>query len=414
MTPLFYFIKYLLNKLLHMKNLKIGVTIRIETIEESIWTNGMKLNILMFINLLNNSENNYEVHLLNVKDISLDGMPKHLEEVNFGLLSEKYKDMDFLISMGAQVEQNIIDYYRYDPNKKIIVYKCGNNYVLAMEAILFKDSPNNYPIYDEGIDEIWYVPQQHETNSGFYRTMYRCNVLPVPFIWDKKYINDSVLSVERSFKSGAYKKDSKYDTTKEKKVIGVMEPNMNVVKFGLIPSMIAEECYRGYIGKEKIEKLMITNSTNVAKHKEFMGMIKTFDLYKDGKINGEARYQTAYIVSQYMDIVISHQVLNPLNYLYLDVAYMGFPVLHNAPLCKDIGYYYEGGDTREAAKMLNHILLTHDNNLEEYTQRNRSILERYSVDNKNLILTYDALIDNLFNGGNSEDLKYCEKTNTII
>ena len=120
-----------------MKNLKIGITIRLETIEESIWTNGMKLNILMFINLLNNSENNYEVHLLNVKDISLDGMPKHLEEVNFGLLSEKYKDMDFLISMGAQVNQNIIDYYRYDANKKIIVYKCGNNYVLAMESILF-------------------------------------------------------------------------------------------------------------------------------------------------------------------------------------------------------------------------------------------------------------------------------------
>ena len=158
---------------------------------------------------------------------------------------------------------------------------------------------------------------------------------------------------------------------------------------------------------------MLTNSTNIAKHKEFMGMIKTFDLYKDGKINGEARYQTAYIVSQYMDIVVSHQVLNPLNYLYLDVAYMGYPVLHNAPLCKDIGYYYEGGDTKEAAKMLDHILITHDDTVKEYTDRNRKLLDRYSVTNKNLILSYDALIHNLFNDGNAEDLKYCEKTNTI-
>jgi hypothetical protein len=396
-----------------MKNLKIGITIKLESVEDSMWTNGMKLNILMLINLLNNSENNYEVHLLNVKDISLENMPKHLQEANFGLLGDKYKDMDLLISMGAQVNQHIIDHYREDPNKKIIVYKCGNNYILSMEAILFKDSPEHYPIFDEGIDEIWYVPQQHETNRGFYRTMYRCNVLPVPFIWDSKYIDYSLNSVDASFEAGAYKKDSKYDPTKEKKTIGVMEPNINVVKFGLIPSMIAEECYRGYIGKEKIDRLMITNSTNIVKHKEFMGMIKTFDLYKDGKINGEARYQTAYIVSQFMDVVISHQVLNPLNYLYLDVAYMGYPVLHNAPLCKDVGYYYEGGDTKEAAKMLEHILLTHDNNLEEYKERTRKSLERYLVSNKNLILSYDALIHNLFNGGNKEDLVYCEKTNTV-
>jgi len=397
-----------------MKNLKIGITIRLESVKESIWSNGMKLNILMLINLLNNSENNYEVHLLNTKDIPLEDTPKHLKDVNFGLITEKYRDMDLLISMGAQVPQIIIDHYNKHEDKKAIVYKCGNNYVISLENILFKDSPEDYPMYDKGIDEIWYVPQQHETNSGFYRTMYRCNVLPVPFIWDKKYLETSLKSVDASFEAGVYKKDSNYDPTKEKKVIGIMEPNINIVKFCLIPTLIAEESYRGYVGNKKINDLMITNATKIATNKEFMGMVRNLDLYKDGKITADARYQTAFVVSQHMDIVISHQVLNPLNYLYLDVAYMGYPVLHNAPLCKDIGYYYEGGDTRKAAKMLDHILLTHDDNVEEYTQRNRSLLERYAVDNKNLILSYDALIDNLFNGGNSEDLKYCEKTNTII
>ena len=50
-----------------------------------------------------------------------------------------------------------------------------------------------------------------------------------------------------------------------------MEPNLNMVKFCLIPAMIAEESYRGEIGKEHIDKLMLTNSEKVAKHKEFMG-----------------------------------------------------------------------------------------------------------------------------------------------
>ena len=41
--------------------------------------------------------------------------------------------------------------------------------------------------------------------------------------------------------------------------------------------------------------------------------------------------------------------------MYLDAAFMGYPVLHNAPMCKDVGYYYEGCDTVEASKKLNWI-----------------------------------------------------------
>ena len=368
----------------------------------------------MFITLLNNSKKNYDVYLLNVDDIPMDGIPQHLKDANFGLLSEKYEELDLLITMGSQVKSTIFNHFKDNKNKKIITYKCGNNYVVTLENILFKDSPKNYPLVENGIDEVWYVPQQHETNHGFYKTLYRCNAIPVPFIWDNTYIEDSMRDIESEHKKNGNKKSVIYDNTKKQKVIGVMEPNINVVKFGLIPSMIAEECYRGDIGKEYIESLMITNTVNISKHKDFMGIIKSFDLYKDKKLSGESRYKTPFVVSQYMDIVISHQVLNPLNYLYLDVAYMGYPILHNAPLCKDIGYYYEGGDTVMGAKTLEHILTTHDDNHIEYKIRNRKLIERYLVNNETLISTYDNLIYNLFNGGNNKNVKYCEKTNTIV
>jgi len=397
-----------------MENIKIGITISLGSVNDSIWTNGLKLNILMFITLLNNSKKNYDVYLLNVDDIPMDGIPQHLKDANFGLLSEKYEELDLLITMGSQVKSTIFNHFKDNKNKKIITYKCGNNYVVTLENILFKDSPENYPLVENGIDEVWYVPQQHETNHGFYKTLYRCNAIPVPFIWDNTYIEDSMRDIESEHKKNGNKKSVIYDNTKKQKVIGVMEPNINVVKFGLIPSMIAEECYRGDIGKEYIESLMITNTVNISKHKDFMGIIKSFDLYKDKKLSGESRYKTPFVVSQYMDIVISHQVLNPLNYLYLDVAYMGYPILHNAPLCKDIGYYYEGGDTVMGAKTLEHILTTHDDNHIEYKIRNRKLIERYLVNNETLISTYDNLIHNLFNGGNNKNVKYCEKTNTIV
>ena len=122
------------------ENIKIGISVKLQSVNESIWTNGLKLNILMLISLLNNSKKNYEVHLLNTKDISMDNLPQHLKDTNFGLLNEKYKEMDLLVSMGAQVEPHIIKHFNENENKKVINYKCGNNYIITIENILFKDS----------------------------------------------------------------------------------------------------------------------------------------------------------------------------------------------------------------------------------------------------------------------------------
>jgi hypothetical protein len=80
-------------------------------------------------------------------------------------------------------------------------------------------------------------------------------------------------------------------------------------------------------------------------------------------------------------------------------------------MCKDLGYYYEGSSTKDGANKLNWILENHDNNLEAYQKRNKSVLDRYSINNLDLITTYDKLIENLFNGGNSENLIYDETTN---
>ena len=185
-----------------------------------------------------------------------------------------------------------------------------------------------------------------------------------------------------------------------------------MVKTCVIPILVTEESYRTETGKEKIEKLMITNAKDViSKNPSFTSIMKSLDIFKDNKVTVEHRYQTSFVVTQYMDIVVSHQIMNPLNYLYLDVAYMGYPVLHNAPMCKDVGYYYNESDTKDGARMLNWILENHDDNLELYKERNKQSLWRYNTSNPLLLVTYDKLIHNLFNGGNSEELVYDETTN---
>ena len=82
---------------------------------------------------------------------------------------------------------------------------------------------------------------------------------------------------------------------------------------------------------------------------------------------------------------------------------MGYPVLHNAWMCKDIGYYYEGNNIESGAEVLNDIIEKHDSNIEIYKNKNKNILSRY---NDGLVVKqYDRLIFNLFND-NTESLKF--------
>ena len=396
---------------IQVKKLKIGITIGLKDNKESIWTNGIKQNVLMLTRLLKNSKNNYEIKLLNTVEVDWTEKPNYLKDVDICTFKDNFMDMDMLIVMGAQISNADIKNFKSNPFKKVISYKCGNNYVITMENILFKEEEaGKLHQFEEDYDEIWYIPQQDEVNSGYYKTLYRTNAFIVPFIWHNQYLLEALTDIEKGFKRGQFKKDYRYEVGKEKKRIGVMEPNLNIVKFSLIPTMITEECYRGEIGKQHIDKLMLTNSEKIAKNKEFMSMIRTFDLFKDNKITAESRYQTAFILSQHIDVLVCHQILNPLNYLYLDAAYMGYPVLHNAPLCKDLGYYYENSDTVDGAKQLDYILTEHDKNIDAYNERNDKVLMRYYADNPKLVKTYDKLIYNLFNGGN-KDLIYEPKTN---
>lgn len=396
-----------------MKNLKIGVTIGLKALNDSIWTNGIHLNSLILARLLKQSSENYEVYVLNVLKPETTEKSLFLKEIDFYQFEEKFLEMDLLIMIGGSVDDTVLRRYKASgKNKRVVGYHCGNSYMLLIQSILFKDSAQTPFTFETYYDEVWYVPQQHETNSGFFRTLHRTNAITAPFIWDPYFIQLGMDDINNGFKAGAYKRPVVYQPC-EKKTLGSMEPNIDVVKFGLIPLMIAEECYRTPIGRKHIAAMMVTNGEKLGKHRQFMDIAKTFDLFADKKISADARYQTSFLLTQHIDVLICHQHLNPLNYLYLDAAYMGRPLLHNAHLVRDLGYYYEGSDTREAAQQLTRILTEHDAHIEEYNARNQAVLWRYTASNPELIATYDRMIERLFNGSN-DGLRYNAATNLYL
>ena len=130
------------------------------------------------------------------------------------------------------------------------------------------------------------------------------------------------------------------------------------------------------------------------------------------KLKYVGRYPVSTFLSYETDIVISHQWENPLNYAYLDALYYGYPLVHNAEMIKDAGYYYSDFNISDGVDQLKFALNEHDNNLDEYNKKNKSALSRYLSTNKKLVDTYRKLLYNLFEPGTHElSYKYNWKTN---
>ena len=117
------------------------------------------------------------------------------------------------------------------------------------------------------------------------------------------------------------------------------------------------------------------------------------------------------MLHKHADAILSWQWENALNYFYIDVAYLGFPIIHNAHLCKDLGYYYNGCDVDNAIEKMNEVIEEHAQN-GEYLKKMRSIVKRYTKENKKMVENYDNLLKDLIENNFSRK-KYNWETNTI-
>jgi hypothetical protein len=278
-----------------------------------------------------------------------------------------------------------------------------------MERVIFGDpDAKGIASWDTGHDETWMIPQQEYQNKEYFRSIYRqekSQVKVVPFIWDPMFIefDKNILK-----KAGREYPEYKPKPASEKK-ISVMEPNLNVVKYALLPILIAEEVYRKVKNNIPFKQIWIVSGKKLLKNKYFLGMMTRLDLVnanpENPLIKFVPRYPVSTILAKESDVVLSHQWTNPLNYSYLDVMHFGYPLVHNADMIKDAGYFYDDFNISEGVKQLELALETHDDNLEQYKNKNKKVLNRYISTNPKLVDTYKKLIENLFEPG-KHDLSY--------
>lgn len=410
--------------------MKIGITLGLQKENESMWVNGIKLNAIFLANVF--KKLGHDAMLLDTSMkikadektglLDRDKIVWDIDEFPIYGFLKKWKDIDVLITLGTALDDSTLKKWKaFKSTNKVVKYMCGNNYVIDMERMIFKTGiEEQSPTLQKEVDELWYVPQQEKHNHDYYRILHWLDddkVKPVPFIWDPMFIDKAEHLYGGKLADGtSIEVDVPIYQPKELSEMRLtcMEPNMNVVKFHMIPMMIAEQALRdGY--DFKVFNIVSASRLMESKYwKGIIGKLKLLEDPKNSKISVHHRYPVHSLLAKLTDVVISHQWDNPLNYAYLDVMYLQYPLVHNAPMIQDAGYYYPEFNVKEGAKQLAQVFDSHNQNIDAYNERNEEVLTRYTVYNDDMLETYSKLLDNLMEGNNKHNLsyKYNWKTNT--
>jgi hypothetical protein len=325
------------------------------------------------------------------------------------------ENFDIIISTGYE---NVMEKYMLCllklMNTKNILFNCGDNYASDFQKCSMSNSlqlpRNTYITKNEysPYDIIWSHPQD-KNNKHYLSVLFRVNSIDVPFVWSNNSINIHKKTTQLNKNFSHIKRD-------KSKKIAIFEENTCLSKWSIPSLLLCENYYRN--NSAKINQVYITNivDTNVnanvnananandmkEKHiqskfnvHEFNIFLNNLNLCKDNKVSIEDKYDVLAFMNIYGDIVVSSQNEN-INYFYLELAWVGWPIIHNSYFLKDIGYYYEGFNYEEGGKLLDNVIDNHDNNVNEYIENNKKVIDKYLTTNEELKNKYIELINNLY------------------
>jgi hypothetical protein len=368
------------------ERLRIGITIGLQHAAESLWSNGIKQNAVFLADTLANCPRVESVRLVNTTAIPVSpALPWDLTRWPTFSFDEAKDDLDVLIELGGQID-GAQTAYLHDKGSKLVSYCCTTEYVLFMEAVLFGRKmwgPN--PFINQHYDDIWVIPQAVDISGAYFGGLRRRAVKTVPFVWSPVFLEERAAGLPEG---------GRYRPRPGPRRLTVMEPNIDVVKFCLYPALIAEEAYRAR--PQSIELLQVTNAERLAVHnREFIALMNQLDIVRDHKAVFLGRHETPVFLAQNTDVVISHQWANPLNYFYLEACWQGYPLVHNADLCRELGYPYPANDVAAGCTALLRAIDTHDEDAAAYMRRQRDAIARFLPTHSDNVATYEALLAQL-------------------
>ena len=347
------------------------------SLDKGLYCNGLQQNIIFLAEMLRKMK--CKPFLVVSHDIEKcidpprDIVILHSEEI------EDLPKIDYCLQTGWLTSKKIVKQLKKDnPRCKNVHVHYGNRLLADVEQSKWE----NICISPDLVDEVWVSPH-YEFSFSYFKTFYKTQkVFELPYIWSPQFIkcHNKIWS-----KKGL----NCYYEPKGDKNIAILEPNLNMTK-SCIPSIfVVEELTTKY--ENLFNQVNVYCSNSLVDKRYFKSLMWCLNVTKQGKIKFASRKPVAEIFSHESNVVVSHQLLNGLNYTYLEALYFNIPLVHNSEYIKDAGYFYPGYDTILGAKALHQALTFHDQNLENYEAKSREVIDRYSPHNPLVIERYKKL-----------------------
>lgn len=351
------------------------------SLDKGIFCNGLQQNIISLSRLLKNIGFTPIICVLHSIDDSKD-RPEDILIIEEKEIHEYLMDIDIILQAGWVIKDSLIDKIK-DKNPK-----CRNVHVLYGNSMLADiercDWNSTIPVTNHKVDEVWISPH-YEISFDYFKTYYKTEkVFELPYIWSSTYIEKLERDLNKESKSC-------YWSSNKENNVGILEPNLNMTKHCLPSIMNIEEFYKSN-QKADLNKVKVYCSLKLTEKKYFKGLMWKLNLTKDQKIFFYSRLNICKILSEECNLIMSHHLLNGLNYTYLEALYFNIPLIHNSKYIKESGYYYPDYSTKQAAAKLSESLEFHEQNIESYKEKSKNTIYKYSPTNPKVIERYKKLL----------------------
>ena len=349
--------------------MRIGISV-LTTEGASVWANGLGQNVFNLAKLFRALPFVSDVILLNCGDQSAVSADAGPTAASFRLVPPKEASdlVDVVIEMAGALDVEWLDLMRAR-GKRVVFHVCGHPYVGLVEPTIF--GTDGYFARTDRCDALWLV-QQFEPWAAMMSALHRCPAHLVPAIWSPEFLDERNKVLAAAGLRFGVRDPGAWAAGGLR--LAIFEPNIGVTKTSVIPLLACEEAFRR--DASAISNVTTLNTVQLIGHATWDYLVGSLDLTKAERLKQESRHDFAGFMAQFGDAVVVHQWRNVSNYLYMDALHGDYPLIHNSPWAREVGYYYPESDVGSAADQILTARRRHAEDLPAYHRRSRDFLGR--------------------------------------
>ncbi|NML34180.1 DUF2827 domain-containing protein [Paraburkholderia antibiotica] len=348
--------------------MRIGISI-LSRAGQNIWQNGLGQNVVFLAQLCQRLPFVESVVLI---DVGSEGaLPSEAAAVVEGLRVVNQHEatdlVDIVIEAGGNLDSKWLELMRRR-GRKVVFYCHAQPYAALVEPAVFdRPAPASRP---DRYDEVWLFPKDRSL-MPMMRTMHRCPVYEVPFIWHPEFVEARMAEAARHGVHYGYRENGRVPGQGFR--VAIFEPNVSVVKCCSIPMLVCDEAWRA--DPQSVREMHVLNTLHMKDHATMLYLANSLDLVRNHHARFHGRHDIVGFMGQHADAVVSHQWQNDQNYAYLDALYGDYPLVHNSPWLAAAGYYYPGFDAAAGGAQLLRAFREHDALLAGYRERSQAVFD---------------------------------------